>query len=95
MRYLICGTPDYFRRAGHPRTPKDLDGHNCLVHLQAGAANHWRFTEDGKDYFVRVSGNYSCNSGAALCTVPSNAASGLPAFSNMSHAIVSPAELLS
>lgn len=66
MRYLICGTPDYFRRVGYPKTPKDLDGHNCLVHsLQAGA-NHWRFTEDGKDYFVRVSGNYSCNSGAAL-----------------------------
>jgi DNA-binding transcriptional LysR family regulator len=66
MRYMICGTPDYFKTHGYPATPRDLDRHNCLVHsLQAGA-NHWRFTDESGDYIVRVNGTYSSNSGAAL-----------------------------
>lgn len=66
MRYMICGTPEYFSTHGHPATPRDLDRHNCLVHsLQAGA-NHWRFSDGEGDYTVRVNGTYSSNSGAAL-----------------------------
>jgi LysR family transcriptional regulator for bpeEF and oprC len=66
MRYLICGTPDYFARAGYPQTPKDLERHNCLVHsLQAGA-NHWYFEGPHGAYAVKVHGRFSSNSGAAL-----------------------------
>lgn len=67
MRYLICGAPAYFQRAGYPKTPRDLEHHNCLVHSLQPGANHWRFDEpNGRDYVVRVSGNYSSNSGSAL-----------------------------
>jgi DNA-binding transcriptional LysR family regulator len=68
MRYLICGAPSYFQRAGYPKTPRALDGHNCLVHSLQPGANHWRFGDsDGKDdYVIRVAGTYSSNSGAAL-----------------------------
>ena len=66
MRYLICGTPAYFARAGYPETPKDLERHNCLVHsLQAGA-NHWYFEGPHGAYAVKVHGRFSSNSGAAL-----------------------------
>ena len=66
MRYLICGTPVYFARAGYPTTPKDLERHNCLVHsLQAGA-NHWYFEGPHGAYAVKVRGRFSSNSGAAL-----------------------------
>jgi len=66
MRYLICGTPAYFARAGYPETPKDLERHNCLVHsLQAGA-NHWYFEGPHGAYAVKVHGSFSSNSGAAL-----------------------------
>ncbi len=66
MRYLICGTPAYFARAGYPETPKELERHNCLVHsLQAGA-NHWYFEGPHGAYAVKVHGSFSSNSGAAL-----------------------------
>ena len=67
MRYLICGAPDYFVRAGEPKSPRDLERHNCLVHSLQPGANHWRFAGSGEsEYVVRVSGTYSSNSGTAL-----------------------------
>jgi DNA-binding transcriptional LysR family regulator len=67
MRYLICGAPDYFVRAGEPKSPRELDRHNCLVHSLQPGANHWRFAGPGEsEYVVRVSGTYSSNSGSAL-----------------------------
>jgi DNA-binding transcriptional LysR family regulator len=66
MRYLICGAPAYFRRAGYPDTPRDLERHNCLVHSLQPGANHWHFGDTDHDYVVRVTGTYSSNSGAAL-----------------------------
>ncbi|HTI85600.1 MAG TPA: LysR family transcriptional regulator [Alphaproteobacteria bacterium] len=67
MRYVICGAPDYFARQGEPRSPRELDRHNCLVHSLQPGANHWRFAGPGEsEYVVRVSGTYSSNSGAAL-----------------------------
>ena len=29
---VICASPDYFARAGIPRTPADLEHHECIVH---------------------------------------------------------------
>lgn len=68
MRYLICGAPSYFQRAGYPAAPRDLERHNCLVHSLQPGANHWRFggADANDDYVVRVAGTYSSNSGAAL-----------------------------
>ena len=68
MRYLICGAPSYFQRAGYPETPRALERHNCLVHSLQPGANHWRFADSGDSdgYVVRVAGTYSSNSGAAL-----------------------------
>ena len=68
MRYLICGAPSYFERAGYPKSPRDLERHNCLVHSLQPGANHWRFAgvDPADDYVVRVTGTYSSNSGAAL-----------------------------
>ncbi|HEY4133764.1 MAG TPA: LysR substrate-binding domain-containing protein [Alphaproteobacteria bacterium] len=66
VRYLICATPAYFERAGVPETPQDLARHNCLVLSRPPSSNLWRFSGPKGDYTVRVSGNYTSNSGAAL-----------------------------
>jgi DNA-binding transcriptional LysR family regulator len=67
MRYLICGAPAYFERAGRPMTPRELDRHNCLVHSLQPGANHWRFAGPAdSEYVVRVAGTYGSNSGQAL-----------------------------
>jgi DNA-binding transcriptional LysR family regulator len=32
VRYVICGSPDFFARHGKPERPKDLEHYNCLNH---------------------------------------------------------------
>jgi len=66
VRYLICAAPSYFGRAGIPQTPQDLTQHNCLILAIPPSAEQWHFTGPKGTYTVRVSGNYSSNSGAAL-----------------------------
>lgn len=66
VRYLVCGSPDYFRRAGTPETPRDLERHNCLILSNQGSPNSWRFTGPDGEYAVNVSGTYKTNSGTAL-----------------------------
>ena len=66
VRYLICAAPSYFARAGVPQTPQDLAQHNCLILAIPPSAEQWHFTGPKGTYTVRVTGNYSSNSGAAL-----------------------------
>jgi DNA-binding transcriptional LysR family regulator len=66
VRYLVCGSPDYFRRAGTPETPRDLARHNCLILTNQGSPHSWRFTGPDGEYAVTVSGTYKTNSGTAL-----------------------------
>ncbi len=66
ISYLICGSPIYFDRAGVPKTPYDLEHHNCLVFSVRESSQLWSFTSPKGDYSVRVSGTYSCNSSASL-----------------------------
>ncbi len=66
VRYLICAAPSYFARAGLPMTPQDLAEHNCLILAIPPSADLWHFTGPKGTYTVRVAGNYSSNSGAAL-----------------------------
>ncbi len=44
-RFATCASPDYLARNGTPRTPAELDGHDCLAHLpnQGGAPIEWAF----------------------------------------------------
>jgi DNA-binding transcriptional LysR family regulator len=66
VRYLVCASPEYFRRAGMPETPRDLGQHNCLILSNQTSPSYWRFSgPDGEDA-VSVSGTYRTNSGTAL-----------------------------
>lgn len=64
--YHVCAAPDYFRRAGVPKVPADLARHNCLIHTGRRAPYDWVFNGPDGHYVVRVSGDFSTNSGAAL-----------------------------
>src|SRR5262249_44693811 len=55
-----------FSRAGVPKTPQDLAEHNCLILSIPPSPDLWHFTGPKGTYTVRVAGNYSSNSGAAL-----------------------------
>jgi len=66
VRYLVCGAPDYFARAGVPATPQELARHNCLILSAQTSSKTWEFRGPDGRQTVRVSGSYSSNSGTAL-----------------------------
>jgi DNA-binding transcriptional LysR family regulator len=66
-RRVVCGTPNYFRRHGKPKTLEDLPRHNCLAfNLQGGQNRGWYFRRNGKLATVRVGGTLDCNDGELL-----------------------------
>lgn len=58
----ICASPEYIKNYGEPHSLSELSRHNCL----RGTMEHWRFTVEGKEKSIKVSGNIRYNSGYAL-----------------------------
>jgi DNA-binding transcriptional LysR family regulator len=66
-RRVVCATPGYLARRGHPQTLDDLAHHNCLAfNLQGGQQRGWYFQKNGKPVTMRVTGNLDCNDGELL-----------------------------
>src|SRR5580698_7218689 len=57
-RRVLCASPDYLRLHGKPKTPGDLERHECLVQVGSqGRQDIWRLTAgDGDEVAVRVKG---------------------------------------
>jgi len=62
---LVAST-DYLRRCPPLRTLEDLAHCNCLVNQLKSPTNHWRFTHNGTETSVRVSGTLSSDMGDVL-----------------------------
>jgi DNA-binding transcriptional LysR family regulator len=66
-RLIIVGSPDYLRRNGLPKQPRDLIKHNCLGYAHWALRDEWPLTApDGRTERVRVKGTLSSNNGDAL-----------------------------
>jgi len=65
-RRVVCGTPGYLERHGRPRTPADLEAHNCLGYSFLGAQSEWRFRGPRGERAQRVRGNFQANNGEVL-----------------------------
>jgi DNA-binding transcriptional LysR family regulator len=65
IRHVICGSPQYFRKFGRPKTPQDLREHNCLADLYSGPKS-WPFRNSPRPLLVEVKGSLSSNSSAVL-----------------------------
>ena len=61
-RLILCVSPDYLARRGAPRDLSEIASHDGLI----GSAEHWRFTEAGREVTLRPSGRWRCNSGAVV-----------------------------
>ncbi|MBC3765203.1 LysR substrate-binding domain-containing protein [Neptunicella marina] len=59
---FVCASPTYLSEHGTPQTLSDLKSHQCLL----GSVEHWRFSADGQEKQVKVSGRLKCNGGIAL-----------------------------
>ena len=64
-RRVVCASPDYLTRHPAPRTPADLQRHNCLTTTELHM--NWEYrAPDGKRGAVRVSGLYACDNWEVL-----------------------------
>jgi DNA-binding transcriptional LysR family regulator len=61
VRALLVASPGYLARAGTPRTPADLAGHEAVPH----GDQVWQFRRDGKTFTHRPRGRFTADSGAA------------------------------
>ncbi len=67
-RRLLCAAPGYLARHGHPKTPQQLSGHNCIGIRQGDEAHGvWRLSsgrgEHRRTEAVKVRGNLVTNDG--------------------------------
>jgi DNA-binding transcriptional LysR family regulator len=63
----MCATPEYFSRHGLPRTPADLERHNCLTYTYLNIQDSWRLRgPDGDVSILHVKGSLRLNDDDAL-----------------------------
>jgi DNA-binding transcriptional LysR family regulator len=62
----ICATPGYFARHGIPRTPQELEAHNCLTYTYFNPRGTWRLRGPEGEISVRASGDLRLNDDDAL-----------------------------
>lgn len=66
-RQVVCASPSYIARRGAPASPEELHGHNCLrLARRHRLIDRWRFTKEGNDFEVLVSGTLSSGDGSVL-----------------------------
>jgi DNA-binding transcriptional LysR family regulator len=80
VQRVVCASPIYLARRGTPRTPRDLNGHNCLNVSNASRTHRWRFASKAGELEVEVMGNLCSNSieavraaalnGQGVCLLP-------------------------
>lgn len=63
MRLAVVGSPAYFAENPPPKTPHELQHHQCInMRLPtAGGLYHWEFEREGKPLRVRVDGQLTFN----------------------------------
>jgi DNA-binding transcriptional LysR family regulator len=65
--YFICASPQYLKQWGHPKTPNDIQQHNCLLFPFAGFRSKWRFkNRDLEETEVFVHGHTMISNAIAL-----------------------------
>ncbi|MCW2389310.1 DNA-binding transcriptional LysR family regulator [Sphingobium sp. B11D3B] len=65
-RRVIIASPDYLARAGTPRVPEDLHGHNCLNFNFRRSEPVWPFMRDGEAFSLAMKGSIEANNGETL-----------------------------
>lgn len=65
--WVICCSPSYTDKYGEVTTIDGLKKHNCLAYTyQAQGSFEWRFTKEGIEETVRISGSLATNNAQAL-----------------------------
>jgi LysR family transcriptional regulator, transcriptional activator for dmlA len=66
---VLCASPEYLSRRGHPNHPRDLANHDCIVFVTGSAAAPWRLKIDARSSEVegvQVRGRFQSNNTLSL-----------------------------
>lgn len=65
-RRVIVASPDYLKKHGTPKSPEDLDQHNCIGFNFRRSLDEWPFRDPGNDsvYTKAITGNIQVSSGS-------------------------------
>jgi DNA-binding transcriptional LysR family regulator len=63
---MIVAAPSYLARRGTPKTPADLEHHDCLLLMGDSQSRGWIFTVDGNQIYQKVRGLLECSDGTVL-----------------------------
>jgi DNA-binding transcriptional LysR family regulator len=66
MRWILCASPRYLRKAGVPKTPADLAEHSCLVTSKPFRNGAWQLSGRGGIEKIKVSGVVSPNTAITM-----------------------------
>lgn len=64
-RSVLCASPGYLKRRGHPQRPEDLGSHDCITHA-FGSRAEYRLRRDGRLTTLGATGPLSANETAVL-----------------------------
>jgi DNA-binding transcriptional LysR family regulator len=66
-RFVVVGAPDYFARAGSPRSPSDLVRHECIRRrLPSGKLYRWELEKRGEQMAVDVPGRLTLDNDSLM-----------------------------
>ncbi len=66
VRLRVCAAPSYLARAGTPRHPAELAGHECLLYAYSPHGDRMRFEGPEGEIEVRLRGGLRANNGHVL-----------------------------
>jgi DNA-binding transcriptional LysR family regulator len=66
LSQIVCASPEYLARRGHPHTPDDLAQHACLSLTSLPEPAKWQFVKGGQKIAVQVTGLIGADSSDVL-----------------------------
>ncbi len=68
-RWKICASPSYLEIAGIPKTPADLNNHQCLNFLPGSYRSRWSTSDENRIQIHEPKAVVTANNGDMLCTL--------------------------
>jgi DNA-binding transcriptional LysR family regulator len=65
-RRVVCAAPGYLARKGTPRSPRELQHHDCLTFNFRRSRIGWPFREAGRPLEIPVAGSLQVNNGETM-----------------------------
>lgn len=65
IRHVICASPAYLAEHGTPKTPRDIETHNCITFEGLGSLATWTFAADNANFPVPARSRLRVNTAEA------------------------------